>query len=482
MCGLIAISGTSRSAYEVFFGLMNLQHRGQDGAGIMVCEHDQKGDIYLHKAKGLVEHVFSETVVKELTGKAAIGHARYATIGHNDASLLQPFVDPVTGIGLGHNGNIVNFYALRQAGIANSNQTVPIESDSALILDLLASQLQGKDINQENVFKAIEFCTTQLVGSYSVVCLTKNGDIFGFRDPNGIRPLVFGQRHSETEGAVYGLASETIALNYVGFDQTEDIHPGEAIYISAAGKVDRKILNAATFAPCMFEWVYFARVESVFEGESVYQARFRLGQILAKQIKAKGITADVVIPVPETSRVSAIALAEVLDIPFRELLIKNRYINRTFILDKQTSRQEAIRRKLFPIAQEIQGKNCLVVDDSIVRGNTASQIIKLLRQAGAKEITLVSTCPPIINPCYYGIDFPSLGELIAQGKSEAEIASTLGADRVIYQTLEGLSEAIGQKNLCQGCLTGSYPTSISSGQDFQTMRLKDRSTIVSERK
>ncbi len=482
MCGLIAISGTSRSAYEVFFGLMNLQHRGQDGAGIMVCDHEDQGEFYIHKARGLVEHIFSERIIKGLSGKAAIGHSRYSTIGQNDTGLLQPFIDNDTGIGLGHNGNIVNFYALRQQGIANANQLGALESDSALILDLLASRLNGKEVNQNTVFEAIEFCTAQLVGSYSVVCLTKNGDIFGFRDPNGIRPLVFGKRHSADEGSIFGLASETIALNYLGFDQTEDVLPGEAIYISSKGKVDRKIIKIDTFAPCMFEWVYFARVESEFEHKSVYEARFKLGQILAKQIKEKGISADIVMPVPETSRASAIALAESLGIPFRELLIKNRYINRTFILDHQTSRQEAIRRKLFPIAQEIQGKSCLIVDDSIVRGNTAKQILKLLRHAGAREITLVSTCPPIISPCYYGIDFPSVGELIAHGKSEEEIAITIGADRVIYQSLEGLKEALGQKSLCLGCLTGNYPTSISNGQDFETMRLKDRSNYVTERK
>jgi amidophosphoribosyltransferase len=369
-----------------------------------------------------------------------------------------------------------------QEQASTGTQHSAVESDSALILDLLTTRLRGQEVTAKTVFAAIEFCTAQLVGSYSVVCLTKNGDIFGFRDPNGIRPLVFGKRQSEDEGSIYGLASETIALNYLGFDQTEDVLPGEAIYISSQGQVDRKIIKKDTFAPCMFEWVYFARVESEFQGKSVYEARFKLGQILAKQIKVRGISADVVIPVPETSRASAIALAESLDVPFRELLIKNRYINRTFILDHQTSRQEAIRRKLFPIAQEIRGKHCLIVDDSIVRGNTASQIIKLLRQSGAREITLVSTCPPIINPCYYGIDFPSVSELIAHGKTEEEIATTLGADRLIFQTLEGLKEALDQESLCLGCLTGQYPTSTSSSLDFETMRLKDRSDYVSERK
>jgi amidophosphoribosyltransferase len=310
------------------------------------------------------------------------------------------------------------------------------------------------------------------VGSYSVICLAKNGDVFGFRDPHGIRPLVLGKRMNGE--AVYVLASETVAAHFLGFESLEDVLPGEAVYISRTEGLKRRVINQKTYSPCMFEWVYFARVESEFSHKTVYEGRFQLGVILGEQLKKDGIEADVVIPVPETSRVSAVALAEVMGVPFRELLIKNRYINRTFILDDQASRQEAIRRKLFPVAAEMKGKRVLIVDDSIVRGNTAKQLVKLVRQSGAKEVILVSTCPPIINPCYYGIDFPSKGELIAHNKTAEEVATELGADRVVYQTLEGLLKAIGEANLCLGCLTGRYPTDVTSGQDFETMRLKDR--------
>jgi amidophosphoribosyltransferase len=387
---------------------------------------------------------------------------------------LQPFLDFELGIGLGHNGNIVNFYALREELNKSPRQTPVIESDSAVILSLLASALAGKTLNADNLFSAIESCTNKLVGSYSVVGLTKNGDIFAFRDPNGIRPLVFGMRKGQAQNPIYGLASESIALNFLGFENIEDIRPGEAIFIQANGTITRKIIKQDTFSPCMFEWVYFARVESVFDNRSVYEARFKLGQILGEHLKKMEINADVVVPVPETSRVAAIALAETLGVPFRELLIKNRYVNRTFILDDQASRQEAIRRKLFPISAELAGKHCLIVDDSIVRGNTSRQIVKLIRQAGALSVTIVSTCPPIISPCYYGIDFPSSGELIAHNRSPEEIAAHLGADRVIFQTLEGLLAAINEKRLCLGCLTEQYPTDITSGNEFENRRLKDR--------
>jgi amidophosphoribosyltransferase len=474
MCGVIAISGTPNSAYEVFFGLMNLQHRGQDGAGILTADQRRNEGFHLQRGSGLIENVFSERTFKNLVGNAALGHSRYATIGHNDPNLLQPFLDFQSGIGLAHNGNIVNFYALREQFFSNGKSGQRIESDSALILELIALQLKEKETSFENVRSAIEFCAKHLVGSYSIACLARNGDVFGFRDPHGIRPLVLGTRKGPNGENIYALASETIAINLLGFEQTEDVKPGELIYISKDGVLSRTIVRQEKYSPCMFEWVYFARVESEFHERSVYAARFKLGHILGKQLLKAGIEADVVVPVPETSRVAAIALAETMGVPFRELLIKNRYINRTFILDDQASRQEAIRRKLFPINSEMKGKRILIVDDSIVRGNTAAQIVKLVKQAGALEVSLVSSCPPITNPCYYGIDFPSPVELVAYGKRSEEIADDLGADRVVYQTLDGLKEAIGQPNLCTGCLTGEYPTDVRSGEDFQAMRLKDR--------
>lgn len=483
MCGIIAISGTVGSAYEVFFGLMNLQHRGQDGAGILTVDGKDPPGFHLQKGSGLIDNIFSERSFKNLKGRAALGHSRYATIGRNDPNLLQPFLDFESGIGLGHNGNIVNFYSLRENWLASADsRNKQIGSDSELILRLLSDLIIKEDrLDASSLFKALKVLMEELVGSYSVVGLTKYGDLFGFRDPHGIRPLSMGVRQGEDGEISYALASESVALRFLGFNSITELDSGEAVFISSNSKADRKIIKQESKSPCMFEWVYFARVESEFAGQSVYKARFRLGLLLAQQLKKLGIEADVVVPVPETSRASAIALSEALNLPFRELLIKNRYVNRTFILDDQQSRQEAIRRKLFPIMDEFEGQRCLVVDDSIVRGNTAKQLVRLVRQAGASEITLVSTCPPINNPCYYGIDFPSASELIAHNRTEAEIAEELGCDRVVYQTLEGLKEALAQENLCTGCLTGIYPTSVQEGRAFEEQRLIDRRDKVKER-
>lgn len=476
MCGIIAITGSVGSAYEVFFGLMNLQHRGQDGAGIMTVDGKNPPGFHIQKGSGLIDTVFSERSFQALKGKAALGHSRYATVGRNDPNLLQPFLDSESGIGLGHNGNIVNFYALRDKWLATEeSKNKEIVSDSQLILRLLSDHLKGSaELSSKTVFPALGKLMEELVGSYSVVCLTREGDLIGFRDPHGIRPLAMGSKVNDAGETLYALASETVALRFLGFNNIEELDAGEAVFITHDGKVTRQTIRKESSSPCMFEWVYFARVESEFAGQSVYKARFRLGLLLAEHLKKQNITADVVVPVPETSRASAIAIAEAMGIPFRELLIKNRYVNRTFILDDQQTRQEAIRRKLFPIIDEIEGQRCLIVDDSIVRGNTAKQLVRLIRQAGASEITLVSTCPPINSPCYYGIDFPSPDELIAYNRSEEQVAKELGADRVVFQTIEGLKQALAQKSLCTGCLTGVYPTSVSEGIEFEKQRLIDR--------
>ncbi|HEY9791082.1 MAG TPA: amidophosphoribosyltransferase [Candidatus Obscuribacterales bacterium] len=473
MCGLIGVAGTLDSAYEVFLGLMNLQHRGQDGAGILTLDH-KKHEFTLQKGSGLVENVFSERTFRTLRGYTSIGHTRYATIGRRDPNMLQPFLDNAAGIAIAHNGNIVNCYELKEQLHAKDPElTFATESDSEIILKVIAEHLGEKDHSDANLFDAISKAMDRLVGAYSIVAMTKDGSLIGFRDPDGVRPLEFGKKET-ADGKGFALASESVALDYLGYTETEEIGAGEAIIIKRDGEVVRKVLKKRSYSPCMFEWVYFARVESDMGGSSVYDARFRLGLILAEEIKRRGIEADLVMPVPETSRIAAIALAEAMNLPFRELLIKNRYVNRTFILEDQQSRQEAIRRKLFPIASHFEGKRCLIVDDSIVRGNTAIQIVKLIRQSGAKEVIVVSTCPPIHSPCYYGIDFPSPEELIANNKTESEIAAALGADKVVYQTVEGLQRALQQPSMCTGCLTSTYPTDVSHGEHFQTKRTIDR--------
>lgn len=479
MCGLIGVSGTTDAARDVLVGLMNLQHRGQDGAGIITLVDNNSNLFNLQKGSGLVENVFSERAFKNLKGRLAVGHTRYATIGRRDPNLLQPFFDARSNLALGHNGNIVNVYALREELLKDTVEFTPTtESDSEVILKILSKQVVDKPQNAETLFAAIGVAMHKLVGSYAIVGIDGQGGLFGFRDPDGIRPLVFGTR-ATPEGTVYGLASESVALSYQGYIIEDEIGPGEAIYIDASGKVTRKVLHKRSLSPCMFESVYFSRVESEHLTQSIYEIRFALGLELAERIKSSGLEFDVVVPVPETSRSAAIAIAESLNLPFRESLIKNRYVNRTFILDGQDARQEAIRRKLSPIAAEIRGKRCLVIDDSIVRGTTAAQIIDLMRQCGALEVTMASTCPQIKNPCYYGIDFPCQKELVAYDSTDEEVAKKLGADRVIFQTLEGLKRALKQESLCTGCLTGTYPTDISCADDFRMQRLKDR-TLTSK--
>ncbi len=480
MCGLVGVVGTDDSAYEAFVGLLNLQHRGQDGAGILTVD-TRRNQFNVLKGSGLVENIFSERTFRTLKGPASIGHTRYATIGRRDPNLLQPFLDSDTGIAIAHNGNIVNCYELKEALLAaNPHVHFATESDSEIILRLLCEALQDSLLDAEPMFKAIESAMTRLVGAYAIVGLVRDCSLFAFRDPNGVRPLFLGRREGTANGSAYAFASETVALDYLGYTSIEEVKPGEAVYITPNGEVSRRIILPGSYSPCMFEWVYFARVESEMGNESVYKARFNLGLILAEEVKRRGIEADLILPVPETSRIAAIAMSEALNTPFRELLIKNRYVNRTFILDDQAARQEAIRRKLFPIAKEIAGKRCLVVDDSIVRGNTALQIVKLIRQAGAKEVILVSTCPPIAHPCYYGIDFPTPTELIANNRTEDQIAEELGVDRVVYQSVDGLRQALEQKSLCTGCITGTYPTDISSGIHFEEQRQLDRSKQLTE--
>ncbi len=480
MCGIIGVSGTTDAARDVFVGLMNLQHRGQDGAGILTLAESGSELFNLQKGSGLIENVFSERSFKKgLKGKTALGHTRYATIGRQDPNLLQPFFDARSTIGIGHNGNIVNVYTLRdELAEAGLEYTPASESDSEVILKLLALELDGHEPNAQHMFKAIEASMHRLVGSYAVVGIDGTGGLFGFRDPDGIRPLIFGSRLNSEGLPVYALASESIALTYLGYTVENEIAPGEAIYIGANRQVSRKVLFQRSLSPCMFESVYFSRVESELEDHSIYETRFQLGLVLAERIKELGIVADVVVPVPETSRSAAIAIAEALDLPFRESLIKNRYVNRTFILDGHAARQEAIRRKLSPIPSEIRGKRCLVIDDSIVRGTTAAQIIELMRQSGAKEVIMASTCPQIQFPCYYGIDFPSQDELVAYNCTDEEVAKKLGADRVVFQTIEGLRKALKKDTLCTGCLTGTYPTDVTCGSDFQSQRLKDRTNLI----
>jgi len=504
MCGVVGIIGTPDAAREAFLGLTTLQHRGQDAAGILT--YDTNG---FHRVKnlGLVESVFSRQNMADLTGNLAIAHARYATIGRGDLSDVQPLLLSYPfGLGMVHNGNIVNVASLAD-DLKKNRRHLLTQSDSEVILNIFAEGIQKSASQEGNVLTFEQICTAaqevfnRVKGSYSIVSMIAGQGLIAFRDPNGLRPLVWGKRRpkrpDDAQGELHGtlesgeahmFASESVALSFMGYDEFKDVQPGEIVFIDMKGGVHSRVLTQSERRPCMFEWVYFASPESIIDEVPVYGARIQLGKnlgsLIKKQMVDRKIEADIIVPVPETSRIAAIALAEELGIPYREVLIKNRYIKRTFILDSQEKRQSAVNLKLSPVRSEIAGKRVLLVDDSIVRGTTSKKIIDLVRKAGASKVYFVSTCPPIQHPCYYGIDFPDEKELIASGRNLAEIEKDLGADAVIYQDMEGLKSSIataslasGKKfNPCTACLDGKYPADVSSGLKMAAARTRDRST------
>lgn len=495
MCGIVGLIGTPEAAREAFLGLTTLQHRGQDGAGILT--HDSDG---FHKVKniGLVESVFNRENMATLTGNIAVGHARYSTVGRGDPNDIQPFViNYPYGIGLVHNGNVVNYAALRDQLRQKSRRHLLTHSDTEVILNLLAEGLSSPSEGQENANEVFEdLCRSvkrvfdQVNGSFSIVALIADHGLLAFRDPHGIRPLIWGTRAERRAngssptgpaGVAHMVASESVALNFNGFEVKRNLEPGEVLFIDQKGQVHSRVLRKGAEAEprhCMFEWVYFASPESVIDSVPVYGARIELGrglaQLLKKRIASGEISPDVIVPVPETSRIAAIALAEELGLPYRELLIKNRYIKRTFILDSQDKRENAVNLKLSPVYSEIRGKKVLLVDDSIVRGTTSRKLIELVRKAGAEKVYFVSTCPPIQHPCYYGIDFPNKSELIAHNRSVEEIEKELGADGVVYLDHSGLKKALTLKKPCMACLDANYPTDIAAGAKMAEERVKDR--------
>lgn len=497
MCGIVGLIGTSDAAREAFLGLTTLQHRGQDAAGIL--SYDSDG---FHRVKnlGLVEAVFTRDNMETLTGNMALGHARYSTIGRGDLVDVQPFLLSYPfGLGMVHNGNIVNTDDLKADLKTRLRRHLLTHSDTEMILNLFAEGMASMDQPEsseemfEGICRSVQDIFTRVNGSYSIITMIADHGMIAFRDPYGIRPLVWGKRSNKRSvdqagaldsGVAHCVASESVALSFLGYEAVRDIAPGEVLFIDTRGKVFTRVLDARQARPCMFEWVYFASPESVIDGSPVYGTRIQLGKNLArlmkKQIQDRNIEADLIVPVPETSRIAAIALAEELGIPYREVLIKNRYIKRTFILNSQEKRQKAVNLKLSPVRSEIEGKRVILVDDSIVRGTTSKKIIELVRNAGASKVYFVSTCPPIQSPCFYGIDFPVQNELIASGRTLREIENELGADAVVYQELEGLKKSIyadGTTNPCTACLDGKYPTDVSAcASRFSAMRSLDRVT------
>ncbi|MFO1388980.1 amidophosphoribosyltransferase [Cellvibrio sp.] len=449
MCGIVGIVGKRDVNVQLYDALTILQHRGQDAAGIVTC---QDGRMAQQKANGLVQDVFRTRHMQRLVGNMGIGHVRYPTAGSSGPAMAQPFyVNSPYGIALAHNGNLTNTEKLSEDLFKTDLRHVNTDSDSEVLLNVFAHelQMQGKlKPTPDDIFKAIEGVHNRITGGYSVVSLIAGYGLIAFRDPNGIRPLVYGSREGEA-GIEYMVASESVALDVLGFHLIDDVAPGEAIYITEDGQLHRRqCAKHSRLAPCIFEHVYFARPDSIMDGISVYKARLRQGEKLADKIlrERPDHDIDVVIPIPDSSRVAGQALAQKLGVKFREGLVKNRYIGRTFIMPGQQQRKKSVRQKLNPIELEFKGKNVLLVDDSIVRGTTCQQIIQMARDAGARKVYFASAAPAVKYPNVYGIDMPTTSELIAHGRTDEEVCKEIGADWLIYQDLADLIAASTEGN------------------------------------
>ena len=466
MCGIVGIVGTSAVNQRIYDALTVLQHRGQDAAGITTS---WEGELYVRKGSGLVRDVFQQQHMLELKGNAGIGHVRYPTAGCDSASEAQPFyVNAPYGICLAHNGNLTNATELAEVIIREDRRHLNTTSDSEVLLNVFASELQRigtPRVTPADVFAALNAVYRRCRGGYAVVAMVIGHGILGFRDPNGIRPLVLGQRETH-KGMEWMLASESVALDMLSFRFVRDIAPGEAVFIDEQGRFhSQQLVATVRHAPCIFEYVYFARPDSKIDNISVYRARMRMGDKLAEKIlrERPNHDIDVVIPIPDTSRTSAQQLAQKLGLKYREGFIKNRYIGRTFIMPGQEQREKSVRNKLNAIDLEFRGKNVLLVDDSIVRGTSSAQIIDLAREAGARKVYFASAAPPVRFPNVYGIDMPAASELVAASRSVEEIARLIGADWLVYQDLEDLILACRHddsrvEEFDTSCFSGEYVT------------------------
>ena len=445
MCGIVGIVSKSPVNQALYEALTVLQHRGQDAAGMMTCDN---GKLNLRKDNGLVRDVFHTRHMLNLKGNLGIGHIRYPTAGCASSAEAQPFyVNSPYGISLAHNGNLTNANELKRDLFREDLRHINTESDSEILLNVFAHELQrhGKvEINAEDIFDAIVGVHKRCRGGYVGVAMIAGYGIVGFRDPYGIRPIVFGKRTTD-QGDEYMIASESVALDSLGFELVRDIAPGEAVLIDVEGKLHtRQCAENPVYSPCLFEYVYLARPDSIIDDISVYKARLRMGETLAEKIlrEKPDHDIDVVIPIPDTSRTSALQLANRLDVKYREGFIKNRYIGRTFIMPGQKQRKKSVRQKLNAIDLEFKDKNVLLVDDSIVRGTTSQQIIQMARDAGARRVYFASAAPPVCYPNVYGIDMPSATELIAHNKTVEEVSELIGADWLMFQDLDDLVEAV----------------------------------------
>ncbi|HEX4154014.1 MAG TPA: amidophosphoribosyltransferase [Acidobacteriaceae bacterium] len=455
MCGIVGVFGHQPVGQIIYDSLSMLQHRGQDAAGIATFFEDR---FYLHKGNGLITDVFDATSMARLLGNAGIGHVRYPTAGCGSVAEAQPFyVNSPYGIVFAHNGNLTNVADIVEGVFQKDLRHLNTTSDSEVMLNVFAHALSRRAAAKptpEDVFAAVEEVHRRCHGGYSVVAMIAGVGMLGFRDLHGIRPLVYGSRGRDLvwgQSKEYMIASESVAFQVNGFKLERDLEPGEAIFIDINGDLHTHTSELAHGkSPCLFEYVYLARPDSVLDGASVYQCRINMGVKLAEKIRRewKDIPLDVVIPIPSTSRTAALEIANRLNLPYREGFVRNRYVGRTFIMPGQAMRKHSIRRKLNPIPQEFAGKSVLLVDDSIVRGTTIREIVAMCRELGAKRVYVCSAAPPVIYPNVYGIDMPARSELIASGKSNAQLAEDIGADGVLFQSLEDLKSSITEVAPC----------------------------------
>lgn len=449
MCGIAGIVSNTSVAQELFDALTVLQHRGQDAAGMITVDNSM---FHLRKANGLVRDVFRNRHMQRLSGNLGIAHVRYPTAGSSSSAEAQPFyVNSPYGIALAHNGNLTNARELQSEVLKLAKRHINTTSDSELLLNILAHELQkgqGIKLQPSEVFEAVANVHSKAKGAYAVVAAIIGNGVLAFRDPYGIRPLVLGKRSTD-QGDEYMVASESVALDAVEFQFIRDVAPGEAVFITESGELHtQQCAEAPVNIPCIFEFVYFARPDSFIDGISVYASRVNMGKKLGRKIAKEWAEheIDVVIPIPETSIDIALQIARELDLPYRQGYVKNRYIGRTFIMPGQSQRRKSVRRKLNAIKSEFKGKNVLLVDDSIVRGTTSEQIIEMAREAGAKKVYFASAAPEIRFPNVYGIDMPSANELIAYGREVEDICESIKADGLIYQDIEDLREAVSAEN------------------------------------
>ena len=468
MCGIVGILSTTKKdvGLYIYDALTIIQHRGQDAAGITTAS---KGRFYMRKGNGLVRNVFRTKHMEKLIGDMGIGHVRYPTAGSSSEAEAQPFyVNSPYGIAFAHNGNLTNAESLANELFEQDLRHINTNSDSEILLNILASEIaeeQKHRINENDIFNAVTKLHKRVKGAYAAIGMIPGYGIFGFRDPHGIRPLILGERTTRN-GTKYMLASESVGLTALGFKIIRDVKPGEAIIIDRKGNVhSHQCSDNSVLSPCIFEFVYFARPDSIIDKISVYKSRLRMGERLAVKIKSEWQyeEIDVVMPIPDTSRTSALQVANELNLKYREGFIRNRYIARTFIMPGQKQRKKSVRQKLSAIELEFKDKNVLLVDDSIVRGTTSQEIVQMARAAGAKKVFFASAAPPVRYPNVYGIDMASKNEFVAHNKTTEEVCKTIGADKLIYQNLDDLIWSVQQgnpdiKSFDCSCFDGNYLT------------------------